>query len=231
MVVLNHLKGESPMKSNTACKIDLDSLIVRPILQNEKPRWNRLVETHHYLESARLGGESLRYVAVLDNRWVALLGWSGAAFKLAARDKWIGWCETQRLQRFKYVVNNSRFLILPGANIKNLASKALALNLNRLFDDWVEAYRHPVVLAETFVDPAYFEGTSYIAAGFDVVGKTKGYGLHTRNYHYHGHKKLILVRHILKKARKLLTLPFLSPVLKKGFEIEPLLNLNQVNIF
>ena len=153
----------------------LDALEVRPI--REKARWNRLVTNHHYLGSARLAGESVRYVATIENRWVALLGWSGAAFKLADRDRWIGWCETQRKQRFKYVVNNSRFLILPGVEIKNLASKALALNRKRLFCDWVEAYRHPVVLAETFVDPAHFHGTSYRAAGFTVVGRTKGYGL------------------------------------------------------
>jgi len=73
-------------------------------------------------------GKTLKYVAVLNGQWVALLGWGAAALKNSNREKWIGWSLEKKEQRLKYVVNNQRFLILPSIEIKNLASKALALN-------------------------------------------------------------------------------------------------------
>jgi len=73
-------------------------------------------------------GKTLKYVALLDGQWVALLGWGSASLKNSNREKWIGWSLEKKEQRLKYVVNNQRFLILPSIEIKNLASKALALN-------------------------------------------------------------------------------------------------------
>jgi len=107
---------------------------------------------YHYLGFKHLVGESTRYVALLEEQWIALLGWSSAAFKSAPRDQWIGWSEEQRPQRLKFLANNSRYLILPGILVKNLASKTLALNLKHLSADWLADYGHPVLLAETFVD-------------------------------------------------------------------------------
>ena len=49
-------------------------------------------------------------------------------------------------------------------NFPNLASKILSLNIKRLSKDWQERFNHPIVLAETFVDPRYFVGTSYDGA-------------------------------------------------------------------
>ncbi|MEW6522187.1 MAG: hypothetical protein AB1445_01220 [Bacillota bacterium] len=43
--------------------------------------------THHYLGFERLVGESLKYLALLEGEWVALLGWASAAVKCAARDQ------------------------------------------------------------------------------------------------------------------------------------------------
>jgi len=68
--------------------------------------------------------------------------------------------------RLRLVVNHARFLILPGVQIPNLASKILALNTRRLATDWDQVYGHPVAVVETFVDPAHFAGTSYRAAGW-----------------------------------------------------------------
>jgi hypothetical protein len=56
--------------------------------------------------------------------------------------------------------------------IKNLASKTLALNLKRLSADWLTAYRHPVLLAETFIDHSLFTGTCYRATGFILSGRS-----------------------------------------------------------
>jgi hypothetical protein len=63
-----------------------------------------------------------------------------------------------REQRLHFVANNARFLILPGARRPNLASQILALNLKRLRLDWRFFHGHPILLAETFVDPARFRG-------------------------------------------------------------------------
>ena len=41
----------------------------------DKRRWDQLVEERHYLKSARLVGEQLRYVAEYQGQWLALLGW------------------------------------------------------------------------------------------------------------------------------------------------------------
>ena len=65
------------------------------------------------------------------------------------------------------MANNARFCLLtaPG-QYPNLASRALALNLARLAEDWRAAYGHPILLAESFVDTQLFRGTAYKAAGW-----------------------------------------------------------------
>ena len=45
---------------------------------------------HHYLAFRGLVGRSVRHVAVLGEHWLALIGWHAGAFKLQARDRWIG---------------------------------------------------------------------------------------------------------------------------------------------
>jgi hypothetical protein len=49
-------------------------------------------------------------------------------------------------QRLHLIANTSRFLILPGHHVKNLASKILSLNLKRLSADW-ERHRMISILA------------------------------------------------------------------------------------
>ncbi|NLL20317.1 MAG: DUF4338 domain-containing protein [Firmicutes bacterium] len=190
----------------------LNTLEVRPIENGERDRWDRLMANHHYL-GKRLVGETLRYVALLEGQWAALLGWSSAAFKSRFRDEWIGWTEQQRWQRLKYLANNSRFLILPGIHVQNMASKALALNLKRLAKDWQTRYNHPVVLAETFVDPDFFPGTCYKAAGWSKLGSTRGYGRSAGRYYKHGSYKLIFVYPLHREVKRLLSASFLGPEL------------------
>ena len=58
---------------------------------SEKNRWDALMGAHHYLAFRGLVGRSMRHVAVLGEHWLALIGWHAGAFKLQARDRWIGW--------------------------------------------------------------------------------------------------------------------------------------------
>src|ERR1700679_1845843 len=115
----------------------LRRITVRLIQEPERERYDRLLEQEHYLHSARLGGQTLRYVAELDGEWVALLSFSAPALKIKAREKWIGWSPRQRARRLSFVANNSRFLVLPERRrYPNLASRVLALCLKRLSKDW-----------------------------------------------------------------------------------------------
>ncbi|MCY0899640.1 MAG: DUF4338 domain-containing protein [Firmicutes bacterium] len=75
-----------------------------------------------------------------------------------------------------------------------MASKILALNTRRLRGDWNAVYGHPVVLAETFVDPARFAGTSDRAAGWHYLGDTRGFARHHKRYVPHGHPQQLWVR-------------------------------------
>ena len=220
-VVISNGDVESP-----SCGISLDNLVVRPIVPNEENNWNKLMAAHHYLGFQTLMGHSLKYVAILDGQWVGLIGWGAAALKTTSRDQWIGWSPEQKMKRLKYVVNNQRFLILPGIQIKNLASKILALNTKRLSADWQAAFGYPVLMAETFVDHQLFEGTCYKAAGWMILGKTRGYGRKAGKYCYHGEVKKVLVKPLVRKVRKHLTAMILPPAIENGNE--PPVDLNKV---
>ena len=106
---------------------DLKDLQVRPIIAREEEFWDTMMSRYHYLGFRTLVGESLKYIAILDDQVVGLIGWGTAAFKNHHRDKWIGWNPEIQWQRLKFIANNMRFLIL--ARIKNLASKILSENV------------------------------------------------------------------------------------------------------
>ena len=127
-----------------------DYLEVRPILQSEDLQWNSLVSEHHYLGFNGLIGEQIKYIAILNGGWVGLLAWAACSYRCGDRDKWIGWKSFKSNKNLKFIANNWRFLILPGIQIKNLASKILSENLNRLNQDWVNKYKHEILLVETF---------------------------------------------------------------------------------
>ena len=184
---------------------------VRLVGAGERSRWDALVRTHHYLGFDGFIGQSLRYVAECDGRWLALLGWQAAALKCRARDRWIGWPPVLQYRRLHLIANNSRFLILPDAQLPNLASRVLSLNLRRLSDDWQQAHGWPLLLAETFVDPERFTGACYRAANWLLVGSTRGFAKQQQTYRQHGRPKLVLVYPLHHRARSLLSDPLWQP--------------------
>ena len=179
----------------------------------EVTRWNQLVRKRHYLKEHRMVGESLRYVAKLDGEWVALLGWSSAAFHLRPRDSWIGWTEPLRKSRRSLVACNARFVLLgPKSKSCNLPSRILNLNLKRLSEDWQQLYNHPIALVESFVDPERFEGTCYRAANWIEIGVTKGFGRSRIDfYQLHKKPKAIFLHPLTPKARQILSAPVMPP--------------------
>ncbi len=179
---------------------------VRLIDPSERACFDELLKSKHYLSSARIGGQSLRYVAELDGEWVALVCFSAAALHLKAREKWIGWSARQRARRLSFIVNNSRYLVLAERQeLPNLASRVLGLCLRRLSRDWQEFWGHPVLLVESFVDETRYRGVCYRACGFEAVGMSAGFGRASRDfYHKHGEPKQLYLKALHKEGRALL---------------------------
>jgi len=185
----------------------LSRVSVRLICPEEKVRWDELICARHYLGNANLVGRQLRYVAELDGQWVALLGWNVAAYHLKGREAWIGWTVEQQLARRKFVVQNSRYLLLvERGRYPNLASRVLSLCTRRLSQDWQAAFGYPVVAVESFVDPERFSGSCYRAAGWEMVGATRGYRRHHRDFYQEdGHPKELWLRALHPRARRWLS--------------------------
>jgi hypothetical protein len=180
----------------------LSQVTVRLVTENEIGQFNFYLEREHYLESSRLAGQSLRYVAEVNGQWVALLTFSAPALHLKARERWIGWSGRQRARRLGLVVNNSRFLVLPERQrYPNLASWVLGLVLRRLSADWQEHWGHPVLVVESFVDESRYRGTCYRACGFEAVGPTEGFKRASRDfYQEHGQPKQLYLRQLRSGA-------------------------------
>lgn len=190
----------------------LDGVIVRLMEREEQERFDRLLIEQHYLHNAERVGEQLCYVAEYGGEWLALLSWSAPAYRLKAREAWIGWTEAQRRRRLGLVVNNSRFLILEQAHYPNLASRVMRLCLDRLNTDWEQHWAHPLLLAETFVDVQVFRGTSYKVSGWQELGLTQGYGRSRTDFYLkHDRPKQLWVRELRAGARELLKARTLPP--------------------
>ncbi len=148
------------------------------LVQAGHPRYptvSRYLATHHYLGYRGPVGESLAYLARDGHgRDVACLLFGAAAWKVAPRDRFIGWDPPTRARHLHLLTNNTRFLILPWVRVPHLASHLLALTLKRVSADWQARYGHPIYLVETFVDAERFQGTCYKAANWIHVGHTQG---------------------------------------------------------
>jgi hypothetical protein len=147
---------------------------LRPIAPEERDGFRMHLQRYHYLGFKRSVGESMGYAAFVGQQLVALLDWGAAFRRCAPRDQYIGWEESVRERNLPLVVGNRRFLVLPWVRLPNLASRVLAANLRRISADWQAAYGHPVLLAETFVDPSRFKGICYRASNWIGLGQTRG---------------------------------------------------------
>ena len=115
-------------RKSTAKREHLHDIQVRPINRGERHQWDELIRQHHYLGLHSLIGESIRYIAVYQKQWLALLGWSAAALKCEVRDQWIGRPSFFQYQRLSFIANNSRFLILPHVPLPLMALPRISNN-------------------------------------------------------------------------------------------------------
>ena len=154
---------------------------VQPVTEgsSEARLFQFLLQRYHYLGHRNCVGENLKYLAQdRDGRPLACLLFGSAAWKAAARDRWLGWSAEQRGRHLGLLTNNTRFLILPWVQVPHLASHLLGQVALRLSGDWQQKYGHPLYLVESFVEEPRFAGTCYRAAGWVWVGLTTG---RTRN--------------------------------------------------
>lgn len=195
----------------------LQEVVVRSVCVSEESIYQELMESHHYLGALPKIGNTIWYVALFDGKWVALLSFSAAALKCAARDAWIGWKFRHQYGRLNLIANNSRFLILPDCHEKNLASRVLSLVKKRIQSDWLKRFGYPVLLLETFVDPTRFHGAIYHASNWIFVGLTKGYKRTRSGYSKIAYtpKKVFLLS-LQRNTRKLLSSPLLNNCYKSG---------------
>ena len=150
---MESIRGSVPTQASA---LDLRAVTVRPTWgAQEHRRWDRLVAAHHYLPFQGLFGKGLRHVATWGSTWLALIGWQPGAFKLAARDRWVGWTAQQQFRRLHLIANNVRFVILTPRPVPNLASRVLGLSLRRLSQDMQAVHGYPVLLAEALALDCY----------------------------------------------------------------------------
>jgi hypothetical protein len=134
-----------------------------------------LLEHYHYRGFAGAVGQNVQYLAQdAQGRELAVLVFGAAAWKVACRDRFIGWSPEQRQRGLARIANQQRFLLLPWVHVPHLASHLLGLSARRLSADWQRRYGHTVGLAETFVEDARFTGAAYQAAGWLRLGQTTG---------------------------------------------------------
>lgn len=168
--------------------------------------WRELVGRYHYLGFKTAYGASLRYLIKAERPRAAILGclqFSSPAWRMAARDRWIGWSDAQRQHNLQHLVQNSRFLILPWVEVQNLASHVLSLASRHIVKDWHECFGVRPWLLETLVDAKCFTGTSYRAANWIHVGETSGRGRMDREHQRHGVAvKLLFLCALVAKVRE-----------------------------
>lgn len=189
----------------------------------ERGRHDQLLNDEHYLRNANAIGRVVRYVAEYRGEWVAVLTFCSASLHLKPRDRYLHWSAREVSQRRHLVAQNSRFLILPSTGRwPNLASRILKLACDRLAEDWQHQFGHPVLLAETFVDPQRFRGTCYKAAGWQALGQTKGFERCGQDFYTDlQHPKELWVRPLGTHALERLRAVSLAPELIDGSRILP----------
>ena len=167
--------------------------------------WKSLMDTYHYLGAGPLCGAQMRYLIYSPvHGYLGAVAFSAAAWRLAARDRWIGWSDAARRQHLSKVVCNSHFLILPQVEVANLASHVLSLCARRIEHDWRARYGFAPVLLETFVERERFAGTCYRAANWHSVGTTRGRGRQDRDRSRRLPQKDVYVLPLRKDATELL---------------------------
>lgn len=180
--------------------------LLRVASGDDRRLWRELIGRYHYLGHAVPFGAHLRYLveaARPSARIVGCVQLSSPAWRMRVRDRWIGWSDDQRRRHLQRVVNNSRFLILPWVEVRNLASSVLSLVARQFPAHWEAAFGLRPVLLETLVEVGRHAGTCYRAANWIELGTTQGRGrMDRRNERQGACPKTVFVLPLFKQARE-----------------------------
>ncbi len=184
-----HCKKSDPSAPITAKLKELAPLVLTRVeSRQQRQLWYDYVDRYHYLGYQLPFGAQLRYFidSATTGQRLGCFQFSSPAWKMAPRDGWIGWSDEQRTANLQKIINNSRFLLFPWVQVKNLASCALALAARGVAADWHRSYGYRPVVLETLVDQKRFRGTCYKAANWIHLGPTTGRGRMDRANRRHG---------------------------------------------
>ena len=186
---------------------DVEPLVVERVCEPaQRLLFRELVGRYHYLGHRVPFGAQLRYLVFASRPRRAVVGclqFSSPAWRMAVRDRWVGWDDATRARNLQRVVNNSRFLLLPWVTVKNLASAVLARGLGQMMVDWPRRYRLEPWLVETLVDPGRHHGGCYRAANWVALGATSGRGRMDRYGRRAGAApKTVLVYPVVRDAQR-----------------------------
>ena len=200
--------SQPPLLSPPTALKDAQPLTLTPISARDRKAsdyWNANIAAHHYLGYTSQTGAQMRYIVHDRNgEPLALLGFAAAAWKLAPRDRFIGWSPRTRERHLPRIVNNTRLLVLPWVRLPNLVSHLFKRLAQQLPDDWQRRYRITPVLIETFVETPRFSGTAYQASGWLHIGTTQGRGRQDAHKQYPVPKKHIWLKPLRKDWKRLL---------------------------
>ena len=155
----------------TATVIDAVRMEVR--VAHDEPQRQRAIaalNAEHLQGAARTAGESLWQLIYEGEVLCAVVVWCACAFRLKARDAWIGWDDVTRAKRLKLIVQNRRFLILEAARRPNLASQCMGAALRALPSQWEQTHGYRPLLAESFSNPEAHAGTTYKVTNWLPLG-------------------------------------------------------------
>ncbi|MEW6286014.1 MAG: Druantia anti-phage system protein DruA [Chloroflexota bacterium] len=186
----------------TEIPVSIDFVLAKG--NKEEQIWNYLVEQYHYLGHKVIVGRTLKYLIVSENVILGAIAYSSPAWNLSPRNQILQKLGFTREDILNKVINNSRFLILPTVKVKNLASKILSLSTVKVVSDWAWYYSITPLVAETFVQPSRYLGTSYKAANWQEIGITKGYAKSGMSYRNSQEPKKIYLYGLSNEVRSML---------------------------
>ncbi len=150
------------------CRLaDLGAVTLEPVAgDGERRRWEATMAAHHPQGWARAPGGQLRHwVRSSVHGRLGGIGFCAASWHQKARDDFIGWSADARVANLPLLVNNHRFLLLPGVRVHGLASRVLELAAARVAADWEAVHGVRPLMACSYVGPGH-AGTCYATAGW-----------------------------------------------------------------
>ena len=148
-----------------------------------------MVDRHHYLGHRVPFVSHIRYFIRVHNPEPVVVGclqFCSPAWRLEARDRYLGWDDTPRAKRIcngsSATAGSSSCRRYPSGTCIERAFTCRRADRHRLG----EPLRHSAASSGTLVDAARFSGTCYRAANWLEAGRTTGRGRNDRQHRHHG---------------------------------------------